>query len=72
MESRVNTVRNIIGYALFLMYGAGGLITIGLAFTGHMDLAGLALMFVLAASIIPLFFRLLMHISKKYRSAPRG
>jgi predicted PurR-regulated permease PerM len=65
MKSKENTVRNVIGYALFLMYAVGGLMTIGLFVFGYRDAAGLAFLCVLAGSVIPLFLRLLLHISKK-------
>jgi hypothetical protein len=65
MESKVNTFRNVMGYALFFMYGVGGLITMGLFAFGYRDAAGVALLCVLAGSVIPLFLRLLLHVSKK-------
>jgi hypothetical protein len=65
MESKENTFRNVIGYTLFLMYGVGGLLAIGLVVTGYKDAAGIALLCVMAGSVIPLFLRLLLHIRKK-------
>jgi len=67
MKSKANTFRNVIGYALFLMYGVGGLIAIGLFLAGQRDLAGIAMLYLLGASIILLFFRLLLLISQKQR-----
>jgi hypothetical protein len=65
MQSQANTIRNVMGYALFLLYGVGGLVTMGLFVFGFKDAAGIALLCVLAGSVIPLFLRLLLHISKK-------
>ena len=65
MEFKASTVRNVIGYVLFLTYGVGGLIAIGLFFLGYRNAAGIALLCVLAGSVLPLFLRLLLHISKK-------
>ena len=65
MESKANTFRNVMGYALFLLYGVGGLITMGLFVFGYRDAAGVALLCLLAGSVIPLFLRLLLHVSKK-------
>ena len=64
MEPKATTFRNVMGYALFFMYGVGGLITIGLFIMGYRDLAGIAMLYVLGASIIPLFLQLLLHVSK--------
>jgi hypothetical protein len=65
MESQANTFRNVMAYALFFMYGVGGLITMGLFVFGYRDAAGIAFLCVLAGSVIPLFMRLLLHVSKK-------
>ena len=65
MESKANTFRDVMGYALFLLYGVGGLVTMGLFVFGYRDAAGVALLCVLAGSVIPLFLRLLLHVSKK-------
>jgi hypothetical protein len=64
-ESNANIVRAAIGYALFLMYAVGGFLTIGLFVFGYRDAAGVALLCVIAGTVIPLFLRLLLHISKK-------
>jgi hypothetical protein len=65
MDSKTSTFRHVIGYALFALYGLGGLITIGLVVTGQKEAAGIALLCVLAGSSIPLFLRLVLHFSRK-------
>jgi len=71
MASEDSIFRVVMGYALFLMYGVGGLIAIGLFVVGYKDLAGLAVLYLLGVFIIPLLFRLLLHISQKQRQTPQ-
>ena len=75
MESKANTFRNVMGYALFLLYGVGGLITIGLFVFGYRDAAGIALLCLLAGSAISLFVPMLVRVSMKCqrrsKSAPK-
>jgi hypothetical protein len=65
MHPQANTFSNVMGYALFFLYGVGGLLTVGLFVFGYRDAAGIALLCLLAGSVIPLFLRLLLHVSKK-------
>lgn len=51
MESKASTFSNVMGDALFLKYGVGGLVTMGLFVFGYRDAAGFALVGGLAGSV---------------------